>query len=76
MIFNGDDIFYHAIGLSHYRFKSDGKQRVKVIYHIQNVSSYHSRLKRWMNRFNGVVTKYLQNYLILGMVPLFRQQGI
>lgn len=49
--------------LSHYRFKSDGKQRVKGIYHIQNVNSYHSRLKRWMDRFNGVSTKYLQNYL-------------
>lgn len=49
--------------LDHYRFKSDGKQRVKGIYHIQNVNNYHSRLKRWMDRFNGVATKYLQNYL-------------
>ncbi len=31
-------------GLAHYRFKSDGKQRVKGVYHIQNVNSYHSRL--------------------------------
>lgn len=46
-------------GLDHYRFKSDGKQRVKGIYHIQNVNSYHSRLKRWIDRFNGVATKYL-----------------
>jgi len=28
--------------LDHYRFKSDGKQRVKGVYHIQNVNSYHS----------------------------------
>lgn len=28
-------------GLEHYRFKSDGKERVRV----QNVNSYHSRLK-------------------------------
>lgn len=27
------------------------------------VNSYHSRLKKWMNRFNGVVTKYLQHCL-------------
>jgi hypothetical protein len=33
------------------------------IYHIQNVNSYHSRLKRWMLRFNGVATKYLHNYI-------------
>lgn len=30
---------------------------------IQNVNSYHSRLKKWMGRFNGVATKYLQHYL-------------
>lgn len=50
-------------GLAHYRFKSDGKQRVKGVYHIQNVNSYHSRLKKWMDRFNGVATKYLEHYL-------------
>jgi hypothetical protein len=36
---------------------------VRGIYHIQNVNSYHSRLKRWMDRFNGVATKYLEHYL-------------
>ncbi len=51
-------------GLEHYRFKSDGTERVKGLYHIQNVNNYHSRLKRWMQRFNGVATKYLQNYLV------------
>lgn len=56
--------FYaNSKGLAHYRFKSDGKQRVKGVYHIQNVNSYHSRLKKWMDRFNGVATKYLQHYL-------------
>lgn len=50
-------------GLDHYRFKSDGKERVKGVYHIQNVNSYHSRLKGWINRFNGVATKYLDHYL-------------
>lgn len=50
-------------GLAHYSFKSDGKQRVKGVFHIQNVNSYHSRLKKWMDRFNGVATKYLQHYL-------------
>ncbi len=55
--------YANSKGLIHYRFKSDGKQRVKGIYHIQNVNSYHSRLKRWIDRFNGVATKYLQHYL-------------
>jgi hypothetical protein len=36
---------------------------VKGVYHIQNVNSYQSRLKRWIDRFNGVATKYLQHYL-------------
>lgn len=34
--------YAHSKGLNHYRFKSDGKQRVKGVYHIQNVNSYHS----------------------------------
>lgn len=48
-------------GLEHYR--SDGKDRVKGLYHIQNVNNYHSRLKGWIDRFNGVATKYLDHYL-------------
>jgi IS1 family transposase len=50
-------------GLEHYRFKSDCKERVRGVYHIQNVNSYHSLLKGWINRFNGVATKYLDHYL-------------
>ncbi len=33
------------------------------LYHIQNVNNYHSRLKGWMDRFNGVATKYHEHYL-------------
>lgn len=35
----------------------------KGIYHIQHVNGYHKRLKKWMDRFQGVATKYLDNYL-------------
>ena len=28
-----------------------------------NVNAYHGRLKQWLNRFNGVATKNLPNYL-------------
>ena len=31
--------------------------------HINNVNAYHSRLKQWLNRFNGVATKNLPNSL-------------
>ncbi len=34
------------------------------IYNIQHINNYHSRLKKFMNNFNGVATKYLNNYLI------------
>ena len=32
-------------------------------FHFQNVNAYTSGLKRWMTRFNGVATKYLDTYL-------------
>ena len=31
--------------------------------HINNVNAYHSRLKQWLSRFNGVATKNLPSYL-------------
>lgn len=33
------------------------------LYHIQHINGLHSNLKKWMNRFNGVATKYLNNYI-------------
>jgi transposase-like protein len=33
-------------------------------YHVQNINSYHSRLKGFIARFKGVATKYLNNYLV------------
>lgn len=33
------------------------------IYHIQNVNRIHGQLKDWVRKFNGIATKYLQNYL-------------
>jgi len=32
-------------------------------FHVQNVNAYHSRWKNWMQRFHGVATRYLNNYL-------------
>lgn len=34
-----------------------------VFTHIQHANSFHSRLKGWVKDFNGVSTKYLNNYL-------------
>ena len=33
------------------------------VYHISHVNSLHSKFKKWVDRFNGVATKYLPNYL-------------
>jgi hypothetical protein len=35
----------------------------KPLICTNNVNAYHSRLKQWLNRFNGVATKNLPNYL-------------
>jgi len=40
-----------------------GLRVINGVFHIQNVNAYDSRLKTWMRRFNGVATKYLDNYL-------------
>ncbi|SFC84447.1 ISXO2-like transposase domain-containing protein [Massilia yuzhufengensis] len=31
--------------------------------HVQNVNSYHRRLRDWLARFHGVASRYLPNYL-------------
>jgi transposase-like protein len=51
--------------LEHHSLRSDLKQRIKGgVYHIQHVNSTHNRLKKWVDqRFWGVSTKYLQQYL-------------
>lgn len=41
------------------------KQRGKGINHINNVNNFHHRLKEFMGKYNGVSTKYLNNYVSL-----------
>lgn len=56
-------------GLNHKKIHVRKGQYVKdKIYHLQNVNQTTSGLKQWMGRFNGVSTKYLQNYLSWYMV--------
>ncbi|MRX72205.1 IS1595 family transposase [Bacillus lacus] len=51
-------------GLQHETINERQKERVKKgIFHVQNVNNFHSRLKTWIRRFQGVATKYLDNYL-------------
>lgn len=55
--------FAKSKGIDHYKINSSEKEYKKGIYHIQNVNNYHHRLKQWLDRFNGVASKYLDNYL-------------
>lgn len=50
--------------IEHKTVKASAKEFVKEgKYHIQHVNQTATELKRWLNGFNGVSTKYLQNYL-------------
>jgi transposase-like protein len=56
-------------GLNHKQIHVRKGQYVKdKIYHLQNVNQTASGLKNWIRRFNGVSTKYLQNYMSWYMV--------
>ena len=35
----------------------------KGVYHVNTINGYHSRLKAFIRKFNGVSSKYLDNYL-------------
>ena len=60
-------------GIGHVGLKGRRGERRRGVFHIQNVNAYHSRLKTWMRRFNGVATKYLPNYL--GWRRMFEREG-
>ena len=56
--------FARAKGLKHEKIKANKGQYVKdQVFHVQHVNNMTQRLRGWMGRFNGVSTKYLQNYL-------------
>ncbi len=50
-------------GVTHQVVHNRQGERVVGAYHIQHVNGYHHRLKEWMERFHGVATHYLKNYL-------------
>ena len=52
-----------AMGVRHKALNLSKGKRVRGPIHIQTVNNRHSRLKRFLTRYNGVSTKYLQNYL-------------
>ncbi len=55
--------FSERQGITHQVVRNRAGERVVGAYHIQHVNGYHRRLKEWMERFHGVATHYLRNYL-------------
>jgi len=56
--------FAKANTIPHKKFNaSKGQRIVDKVYHVQNVNNMDMRLRKFMESFNGVATKYLQNYL-------------
>ncbi|NSB14099.1 hypothetical protein BCD95_002358 [Clostridium beijerinckii] len=47
--------------MEHKRIKR-GKHK-EGLYNIQHINALHSNLKKWINRFNGVATKYISIYI-------------
>lgn len=39
------------------------KVRKKGVYHINHINNFHARLKAFLRSYNGVSTKYLNNYV-------------
>lgn len=56
--------FAKSKNIEHHKINVSKGQYVKdKVYHVQHVNNEVKRLRQWINRFNGVSTKYLQNYL-------------
>jgi transposase-like protein len=61
--------FTKANNIKHEKINVNKGQYVKdKVYHVQHVNQATQDLRKWMRGFNGVATKYLQNYLSWYMV--------
>lgn len=51
------------IRVEHQAINVSAGEHARGPWHINNVNGYHSRLKAWLRRFNGVASSYLHHYL-------------
>ena len=56
-------VFAREAGISHQAVNLRAGSRVRGAVHVQNVNAYHSRFRGWLQRFHGVASRYLPNYL-------------
>lgn len=54
--------FSQALGLQHHRC-DHGQPADAPDAHLGNINNFHSLLKRWIRKFNGVASKYRDHYL-------------
>lgn len=50
-------------GIEHHILNANKGERIDGIYHIQHINAYHSRFRKWIAKFQGVATKYINHYL-------------
>lgn len=67
-VIEADEVFFAESfkGTKSYKMPRKSRKRGKHkegIYHIQHINAIHSKLKKWMDRFNVVATKYISNYI-------------
>lgn len=59
--------FSRRHGIAHQYVNLRAGERVRrsseAAYRVQNVNSYHHRLRDWLLRYHGVALRYLPNYL-------------
>ncbi|WP_307728875.1 IS1595 family transposase [Massilia sp. IC2-477] len=55
--------FAREAGIAHAFVNLRAGERMRGAVHVQNVNSYHQRLRSWLSRFHGVASRYLPNYL-------------
>jgi transposase-like protein len=49
--------------IEHVELNVSKHERVRGLYHIQNVNNFHQRFKGWLDRFRGVASKFMNNYI-------------
>lgn len=55
--------FCEEVGLEHHPCDSHQPADAPGEAHLGHINNFHSLLKRWMRRFNGVASKYRNHYL-------------
>ena len=54
--------FARRHGITHEKVNVRAGEHARGAIHVQNVNSYHSRMRQWLRHFRGVATRYLANY--------------